>query len=117
MHAAKLISKMKSGDEREQAVTELEQKAKKMGFGRDWIERTLEKQGAYEETMRGNREEAEKMNSYMNILSLDRTVNLWSEASKSKDEDLEPVKGSKTFTKKTQEKVKINPMEKEYIKR
>ena len=57
------------------------------------------------------------MNSYMNILSLDRTVNLWSEASKSKDEDLEPVKGSKTFTKKTQEKVKINPLEKEYIKR
>ena len=117
MHAAKLISKMKSGDEREQAVTELEQKAKKMGFSRKDYEEILDKQGAYEETMRGHREEAEKMNSYMNILSLDRTVNLWSEAAKSKDEDLEPVKGGKTLTKKTQEKVKINPMEKEYIKR
>lgn len=61
------------------------------------------------------RQEAEKMNGYMNVLSLDRTVNLWSEAAKS--EDLDPVKGSKTLTKKTQEKVKINPMEKEYIKR
>ena len=33
------------------------------------------------------------------------------------DEDLEPVNGSKTLTKKTQEKITINPMEKDYIKR
>ena len=63
------------------------------------------------------REEAETMNGYLNILSLERSVNLWAEAAKSKDEDLEPVKGSKTLTKKTQEKVTINPMEKEYNRR
>ena len=59
MHAAKLISKMKSGDEREQAVTELEQKAKKMGFSRKNYEEILDKQGAYEETMHKAQEEAE----------------------------------------------------------
>ena len=52
----------------------------------------------------------------MNVLSLERSVDLWSEAAK-KDEDLDPVKGSKTLTKKTQEKVTINPMEKEYNRR
>ena len=116
MHAAKLISKMKSGDEREQAVTELEQKAKKMGFSRKNYEEILDKQGAYEETMHKAQEEAEKMHSYMNALSLERSVNIWAEAAK-KDEDLEQVKGSKTLTKKTQEKVKINHTEREYIKR
>ena len=62
------------------------------------------------------REEAEKMHSYMNALSLERSVNVWSEASKNtkkeENEDPEPVKGSKTLTKKTQEKITINPMEK-----
>jgi len=33
-----------------------------------------------------------------------------------KDEDLDPVKGSKTLTKKTQEKVTINPMEKDTLR-
>lgn len=61
-------------------------------------------------------QEAENMHKYINILSLDRSVNLWSEASK-KDEDLDPVKGSKTLTKKTQEKVTINPMEKEALRK
>ena len=59
-----------------------------------------------------NQQEAENMHKYINILSLDRSVNLWAEAAK-KDEDLDPVKGRKTFTKKTQEKITINPMEKE----
>ena len=117
MHAAKLISKMKSGDEREQAVTELEQKAKKMGFSRKNYEEILDKQGAYEETMRKTQEEAEKMNGYLNVLSLGRSVNLWEKAAETKDEDVEPVKGSKTLTKKTQEKVTINPMEKEHSNR
>lgn len=61
-------------------------------------------------------QEAENMHKYINILSLDRSVNLWSEASK-KDEDLDPVKGGKTLTKKTQEKVTINPMEKEALRK
>ena len=56
------------------------------------------------------------MHTYMNTLSLERSVNLWSEAAKN-DEDLETVKGSKTLTKKAQDKITINPMEKEYIKR
>ena len=59
-----------------------------------------------------NQQEAENMHKYINTLSLDRSVNLWAEAAK-KDEDLDPVKGSKTLTKKTQEKITINPMEKE----
>ena len=75
----------------------------------------LEK-GAYEETMHKTQEEAEKMNGYLNVLSLGRSVNLWEKAAK-KDEDVESVKGSKTLTKKTQEKITINPMEKEYSKR
>jgi hypothetical protein len=40
-------------------------------------------------------------------------VNLWAEAAKAKEnEDPEPVSGSKTLTKKTQEKITINPLEK-----
>ena len=114
MHSAKQIGKVKDTEERERQITDLERKAKKMGFKRDWIERTLEKQGAYDESFKSKRE-AELMNSYLNVLSLDRSVNLWAEAAK-KDEDLDPVKGSKTLTKKTQEKVTINPMEKDTLR-
>ena len=118
MHAAKLIGKVKDGEERERQAKDLEKKAKKMGFGRAEIEKILDGQGAYGEEykMVKTREEAENMHSYMNTLSLERSVNLWAEAAK-KDEDLEPVNGSKTLTKKTQEKITINPMEKDYIKR
>jgi len=112
MHAAKLISKMKSGHEKENAVKDLEKKAKKLGFDRAEYEAILDNQGAYEETMHKAQEEAENMHNYINILSLDRSVNLWEKAAK-KDEDLDPVKGGKTLTKKTQEKITINPMEKE----
>ena len=118
MHSAKVIGKIKNNDEREREVTDLEQKAKKMGFKRDWIERTLEKQGAYKdygESYDIIKQEADKMHSYVNTLSLDRSVNLWAEAAK-KDEDLDPVKGSKTLTKKTQEKITINPMEKQALR-
>ena len=119
MHSAKQIAKMKSGHEKENAITDLEKKAKKMGFDRKDYEEILDKQGAYEETMRKNQEEAEKMNGYLNVLSLERSVNLWAEGAKSKekDEDLEPIKGSKTLTKKPQEKVTINPMEKEVLRK
>ena len=118
MHSAKQIGKIKDNDEREREAKDLEKKAKKMGFGRAEIEKILDDQGAYGEEykMVKTREEAEKMHSYMNVLSLERSVDLWSEAAK-KDEDLDPVKGSKTLTKKTQEKVTINPMEKEYNRR
>ena len=118
MHSAKQIGKIKDNDEREREAKDLEKKAKKMGFGRAEIEKILDGQGAYGEEykMVKTREEAEKMHSYMNVLSLERSVDLWSEAAK-KDEDLDPVKGSKTLTKKTQEKVTINPMEKEYNRR
>ena len=115
MHSAKVIGKVKDDEERERQVTDLEQKAKKMGFKRDWIERTLSKQGAYGESFKSKRD-AELMTSYLNVLSLDRSVNLWAEVAKSKDEDLEPVKGSKTLTKKTQEKITINPMEKDTLR-
>ena len=60
-------------------------------------------------------QEAENMHKYINTLSLDRSVNLWSEALK-KDEDLDPVKGNKTLTKKSQEKITINPMEKQALR-
>ena len=60
-----------------------------------------------------NQQEAENMHKYINILSLDRSVDLWAEAAKPKDEDLDPVKGGKTLTKKTQDTVTINPMEKQ----
>ena len=116
MHAAKLISKMKSGHEKENAVKDLEKKAKKLGFDRAEYEAILDNQGAYEETMHKAQEEAENMHNYINILSLDRSVNLWEKAAK-KDEDLDPVKGGKTLTKKAQEKVTINPMEKEVLRK
>ena len=114
MHSAKVIGEIKNNDEREREVTDLDQKAKKMGFKRDWIERTLEKQGAYGESYDILKQEADKMHSYVNTLSLERSVNIWAEASKSKEEnvDPEPIKGSKTLTKKSQEKIAINPMEK-----
>ena len=114
MHSAKVIGKEKDAEERERKVTDLEQKAKKMGFSRDWIERTLEKQGAYGESYDILKQEADRMHKYVNTLSLERSVNLWAEAAKAKEnEDPEPVKGSKTLTKKTQEKITINPTEKE----
>ena len=114
MHSAKVIGKEKDAEERERKVTDLEQKAKKMGFSRDWIERTLEKQGAYGESYDILKQEADMMHKYVNTLSLERSVNLWAEAAKAKEnEDPEPVKGSKTLTKKTQEKIAINPLEKE----
>lgn len=118
MHAAKQIGKIKDNDERERQVKDLENKAKKMGLNRADVERMLDKQGAYGEEyeMKKSMEEAENMHNYINTLSLDRSVNLWAEASK-KDEDLDPVKGSKTLTKKTQDKVTINPMEKEALRK
>ena len=118
MHSAKQIGKIKDNEERERQVKDLENKAKKMGLNRADVERILDKQGAYGEEykMKKSMEEAENMHNYINTLSLDRSVNLWAEASK-KDEDLDPVKGGKTLTKKTQEKVTINPMEKEALRK
>ena len=60
-------------------------------------------------------QEATDMHSYVNALSFERSVNLWAEAAKKteENEDPEPIKGSKTLTKKTQEKVTIYPVEKE----
>ena len=118
MHSAKVIGKVKDDEERERQITDLEQKAKKMGFKRDWIERTLSKQGAYKdygESYDIIKKEADRMHNYVKTLSLERSVNLWAEAAKAKEgnEDPEPVKGSKTLTKKTQEKITINPLEKE----
>ena len=117
MHSAKVIGKVKDDEERERQVTDLEQKAKKMGFKRDWIEKTLSKQGAYKdygESYDILKQEADRMHSYVNTLSLERSVNLWAEAAKTKEEneDPEPVKGSKTLTKKGQAKIEINPTEK-----
>ena len=114
MHSAKQIGKVKDTEERERQITDLEQKAKKMGFKRDWIERTFEKQGAYGESYGILKKEADRMHSYVNTLSLERSLNLWAEAAKKEEnEDPEPVKGSKTLTKKTKEKIAINPTEKE----
>ena len=117
MHSAKQIGKIKDVEERERQAKDLENKAKKMGLDRADIEKILDDQGAYGEeyAMKKTKEEAEKMHSYMNVLSLERSVNLWVEAAK-KDEDLDPVKGSKTLTKKTQEKITINPMEKDTLR-
>ena len=114
MHSAKQIGKVKDTEERERQITDLERKAKKMGFKRDWIERTLEKQGAYGESYDILKQEADRMHNYVNTLSLERSVNLWAEAAKPKEENMdpEPIKGSKTLTKKSQEKIAINPMEK-----
>ena len=117
MHTAKQIGKEKDDEERERQVKDLEKKAKKMGLDRAYVEKILDKQGAYGEEykMKKSMEEAENMHKYVNILSLERSVNLWSEAVK-KDEDLDPVKGGKTLTKKTQEKITINPMEKQALR-
>ena len=57
-------------------------------------------------------QEAEDMHKYVNILSLERSVNLWAAAAKEEGKDPEPVSGSKTLTKKSQNKVEINPAEK-----
>ena len=117
MHAAKQISKEKDDEERERQVKDLEKKAKKLGLDRKDVEKILDDQGAYGEEYAINKsmEEAETMHKYVNILSLDRSVDLWAEAAK-KDEDLDPVKGSKTLTKKTQDKITINPMEKQALR-
>ena len=114
MHSAKQIGKIKDNEERERQAKDLEKKAKKMGFNRAEIEEILDDQGAYGEeyAMIKTREEAEKMHAYVNTLSLERSVNLWAEASKD-NEDPEPVSGSKTLTKKGQAKIEINPTEKE----
>ena len=114
MHSAKQIGKIKDNEERERQAKDLENKAKKMGFSRAEIEEILDDQGAYGEeyAMNKTREEAEKMHAYVNTLSLERSVNLWAEASKD-NEDPEPVSGSKTLTKKGQAKIEINPIEKE----
>jgi hypothetical protein len=123
MHSAKVIGKVKDDEERERQVTDLEQKAKKMGFKRDWIEKTLSKQGAYKdygESYDILKKEADRMHSYVNTLSLERSVNLWAEAAKTaktkeekEGEDPEPVSGRKTITNKNQEKIVINPTEKQ----
>ena len=117
MHAAKQISKEKDDEERERQVKDLEKKAKKLGLDRKDVEKILDDQGAYGEeyTIKKSREEAYNMHKYVNILSLDRSVDLWAEAAK-KDEDLDPVKGGKTLTKKTQDKITINPMEKQALR-
>ena len=116
MHSAKQIGKIKDDEERERQAKDLEKKAKKLGLNRADVERILDKQGAWgdEYKMKKSMEEAENMHKYVNTLSLERSVNLWAEASKSKDnEDPEPVSGSKTLTKKSQNKIAINPTEKE----
>ena len=117
MHSAKQIGKIKDNEERERQAKDLEKKAKKLGLDRADIEKILDDQGAYGEeyAMKKSMAEAENMHNYVNILSIERSVNLWAEASK-KDEDLDPVKGSKTLTKKTQEKIAINPMEKQALR-
>jgi hypothetical protein len=117
MHAAKQIGKEKDDEERERQVKDLEKKAKKLGLDRKDVEKILDDQGAYGEEYAINKsmEEAETMHKYVNILSLDRSVDLWAEAAK-KDEDLDPVKGGKTLTKKTQDKITINPMEKQALR-
>ena len=116
MHSAKQIGKIKDNEERERQAKDLEKKAKKLGLDRADIEKILDDQGAYGEEykMKKSMEEAENMHKYVNTLSLERSVNLWAEAAKSKDnEDPEPVSGSKTLTNKSQNQIKINPTEKE----
>ena len=103
MHDAKLIAKMKPGDEKESKISDLEKKAKKFGFSRAEYEKIIDKQGAYDE--------AAEMNRYFNAISMDHTKNIWAEAAK-RGEDPEPVKGKKTFTDKPQVKIQINPREK-----
>ena len=77
------------------------------------IDISKEARKKWEETE--NQQEAANMHKYINTLSLDRSVNLWAEAAK-KEEDLDPVKGGKTLTKKTQDKITINPMEKQALR-
>ena len=117
MHAAKLIGKEKDDEERERQAKDLEKKAKKLGLDRAEIEKILDDQGAYGEEyiIKKSREEAYNMHKYVNILSLERSVNIWAEASKVKEgsKDPEPVSGGKTLTKKNQNQIKINPTEKE----
>ena len=116
MHSAKQIGKIKDAEERERQAKDLEKKAKKMGLDRADIEKILDDQGAYGEeySRKKTKEEADRMHSYVNTLSLERSVNLWAEAAKKEENEApEPVKGSKTLTKKTQEKITINPLEKE----
>ena len=117
MHSAKQIGKIKDAEERERQAKDLEMKAKKMGLDRADIEQILDDQGAWgdEYKMKKTAEEAQNMHKYVNTLSLERSVNLWAEAAKAKEEgkDPEPVKGSKTLTKKTQDTITINPAEKE----
>ncbi len=116
MHSAKQISKEKDDEERERQAKDLEKKAKKMGLDRAVVEKILDDQGAYGEEYSRNkiRIEAENMHKYVNTLSLERSVNLWADyVKKEENEEPEPVKGSKTLTKKSQEKVTINPVEKE----
>ena len=66
-------------------------------------------QGEEEMSKEQDHESAIQMNSYMITLSRNRSVNLWSEAKQG--ENPEPVSGKKTFTKKPQDKVVINPEE------
>ena len=120
MHSAKQIGKIKDDEERERQAKDLEKKAKKLGLNRADVEKILDDQGAYGEeyAIQKATEEAENMHNYINTLSLDRSVNLWAEAantntSDSGGEDPEPVSGSKTLTKKSQNKIAINPTEKE----
>ena len=114
MHAAKQIGKVKDDEERERQAKDLEKKAKKLGLNRRDVEEILDDQGAYGEEYAKQKaaEEAENMHNYINTLSLERSVNLWAEALKDK-EDPEPVSGSKTLTKKSQNKIAINPTEKQ----
>ena len=117
MHSAKQIGKIKDDEERERQAKDLEKKAKKLGLNRADVEKILDDQGAYGEeyAIQKATEEAENMHKYINTLSLERSVNLWAEASKVKEEnkDTDPISGSKTLTKKSQNQIKINPTEKE----
>ena len=115
MHSAKQIGKIKDDEERERKAKDLEKKAKKMGLDRAYVEKILDDQGAWgdEYKMKKTMEEAENMHKYINTLSLERSVNLWAEAAKDDNVDPEPVSGSKTLTKKSQNKIAINPSEKE----
>ena len=122
MHSAKQIGKIKDAEERERQAKDLEMKAKKMGLDRADIEQILDDQGAWgdEYKMKKTAEEAQNMHKYVNTLSLERSVNLWAEAAKTaktkeekEGEDPEPVSGRKTITNKNQEKIVINPIEKQ----
>ena len=117
MHAAKQIGKVKDDEERERQAKDLEKKAKKLGLNRRDVEEILDDQGAYGEEYAKKKatEEAENMHKYINTLSLERSVNLWAEALKEKEGNIdpEPISGNKTLTKKSQNKIEINPTEKE----